>query len=76
MTPAEADIAVKYRNKSRLSILDNVSFAIYSSIGKAIGGKKWEPIFVKSERKQKNTEIKMNKEDKQKELNYLKSLFN
>lgn len=76
MTPAEAEIAVKYSTKSRLNLLDNASFAVYNSIGKALGGKKWEPVFSKAEQKQRQTETKINKEDKQKELNYLKDLFN
>lgn len=75
MTPAEAEVAVKYSNKSKLNILDNVSFAVYSSVGKALGGKKWEPVFSKAEQKQRQAETKMSKEDKQKELSYLKDLF-
>lgn len=76
MTPAEAEIAVRYNTKSRLGLLDNASFAVYNAIGKALGGKKWEPVFSKAEQKQRQVEIKINKEDKQKELNYLKELFN
>lgn len=76
MTPAEAEIAVKYSTKSKLSLLDNASFAVYNAIGKALGGKKWEPVFSKAEQKQRKAEQKINKEDKQKELNYLKELFN
>ena len=38
-------------------------------------GKKWEPVFSKAEQKQRQAETKMSKEDKQKELSYLKDLF-
>lgn len=76
MTPAEAEIAVKYSNKTRVGLLDNASYAVYNAIGKALGGKKWEPIFSKAEQKQRQAGTKIDKEDKQKELNYLKDLFN
>lgn len=76
MTPAEAEIAVRFNNTSKLNLLDNASFAVYNAIGKALGGKKWEPVFSKAEQKQRQTETKISSEDKQKELNYLKELFN
>lgn len=76
MTPAEAEIAVRFNNKNKLSLLDNASFAVYNAIGKALGGKKWEPVFSKAEQKQRHAEQKISKEDKQNELNYLKDLFN
>jgi len=76
MTPAEAEIAVHFDTKKQLSFLDNYSYAIYSSVGKALGGKKWEPVFSKAEQKNKQREQKIDKQDKQRELNYLKELFN
>ena len=55
---------------------DNISLAFYSAQAKAMSGKKFEPIFNKAEQKQRQSEQKISKEDKQKELNYLKDLFN
>ncbi len=76
MTPAEAEIAVRFSSNSKLNLLDNASYAVYNAIGKALGGKKWEPVFSKAEQKHRQAETKISREDKQKELNYLKELFN
>lgn len=76
MTPAEAEIAVMYSIKSKLGLLDNASFAVYNAIGKALSGKKWEPVFSKTEQKHKQSDVRVSKENKSKELNYLRNLFN
>lgn len=76
MTPAEMNIASRYLYKSRMAYYDNISLSFYSAHAKAMSGKKFEPIFNKTEQKQKKAEQKISKEDKQKELNYLRGLFN
>ncbi len=76
MTPAEINIASRYLYKSKMAHYDNISLAFYSAQAKAMSGKKFEPIFNKTEQKQKKAEQKISKEDKQKELNYLRGLFN
>lgn len=76
MTPAEINIASRYLYKSKMAHYDNISLAFYSAQAKAMSGKKFEPIFNKAEQKQRQAETKITKEDKQKELNYLKDLFN
>lgn len=76
MTPAEADVAVKYSNKVKLNLLDNVSYAVYNAVGSSLGGKKWEPVFNRAEQEKKKQETRVTKEQKKAELEYLKNIFN
>ena len=75
LTPQEASVITTYYTKHSQSLLDNVSLSVYTSVGKALGGKKWEPIFNRGETANTSKNL-ITKEAKEAELNYLKNLFN
>ena len=78
LTLKEASLAIEANNKTQLTLLDNYSLIVYSAIGKALGGEKWEAMYTKEEQDYVPAEpIKTiyTKEEKQQELNSLKELF-